>query len=76
MRCNGKCYLARQLKQQENKDQQAPDLTKARFEFQPCVLPTQLNFGAVQLVDQVPFKDFKEAVTSSLLPLIFHPPSI
>ena len=76
MRCNGKCYLARQLKQQENKDQQAPDLKKARFEFQPCVLPSQLNFGTLQLVDLVQFQDIKEAVTSSFLPLIFHPPSI
>ena len=42
MHCNGKCYLAKQLKEQEQQEQQAPIQKREKFEVQPFYLPTSV----------------------------------
>ena len=76
MHCNGKCYLARQLKKQEKQDQQAPVAKKSKIEvqlFHPSE-PLQMNIckqdGKIEYLPAYPLP------LPSFSHSIFHPPAI
>lgn len=76
MHCNGKCYLARKLMEQEKQEQQAPLPKKEKFEVQPCFLPNQLSFTSELLLNEAAYPFLDEPICSSPLSAPFHPPSV
>jgi hypothetical protein len=76
MHCNGKCYLAKQLKEQEQQEQQAPNLKREKFEVQPCYLPTSFAFTAIAFTNNIEYYYTSKVLTSPFLRSIFHPPNI
>jgi len=76
MHCNGKCYLARQLKEQEKQDQQAPNPKKEKFEIQPFFLPEQFIFEKIQFSTKVKYHYTEELIRLAFLRSVFHPPAI
>jgi len=75
MHCNGKCYLAKKLKEQEKQDQQASNSKREKFEMQSFFLPNDFGFSNVQF-STIP----KYYITYNIRILtfprsVFHPPS-
>ena len=75
MDCKGKCYLAKQLKEQEKQDQQAPVAKKFKIEVLFNLSePLQINIckqgGKVEYLPaySLPLSSFPHSV--------FHPPAI
>jgi hypothetical protein len=73
--CNGKCYLAKQLKQQEEQDQQAPAPKWEKFDVQPFFLPGSPDLSNDQLLVTTKYRTENEMLTFSFHRSIFHPPS-
>ena len=73
--CNGKCYLAKQLKQQENQDQQAPATKWEKFDMQPFFLPGSPDLSNDQFLVTTKYRAANEMLTFSFHRSIFHPPS-
>lgn len=48
MHCAGKCYLARQLKEQQKDEQQIPNAKKQKFDAPPFFLPKPIFFSNIQ----------------------------
>jgi hypothetical protein len=77
MQCNGKCYLAKKIKQEEKKEQQSP-LRKQENKQEIFALPAPLDFYAGNTS--------KPVIHYSLVPKIgtpigrafsvFHPPTV
>lgn len=76
MHCNGKCYLARQLKEQEKHDQQVPNPKREKFEVLPFFLPKQFALAGIYLSDKVEFACTQEMISSALIRSVFHPPTV
>lgn len=75
MHCNGKCYLARKLKEEEKQEQQAPVPKKEKFEVQPYFLPTQLSFVNVHTTTELNYCYTEKLDPSFFFSSVFHPPS-
>lgn len=75
LHCNGKCYVARQLKEQEKQDQQAPVAGKEKFEIQLYFLPHQYSFTGVLFSVKTHYYYTEEFTGSTFIRAIFHPPS-
>lgn len=73
--CNGKCYLAKQLKQHEKQDQQAPAPKWEKFDMQPFFLPEFPDLSNDQLLVTTKYRAENEMLTFSFHRSIFHPPS-
>ncbi|HRP55846.1 hypothetical protein [Agriterribacter sp.] len=73
--CNGKCYLTKQLDQQEKQDQQAPVPKWEKFDMQPFFLPKDLDFLNDRLLVTTEYPIENEMLTFSFPRSIFHPPS-
>ncbi len=73
--CNGKCYLAKQLKQQEEQDQQAPAPKWEKVDVQPFFLPGSPDLSNDQLLVTTKYRTENEMLTFSFHRSIFHPPS-
>ena len=76
MHCNGKCYLAKQLKDQEQKDQQAPCPKREKFEVQPFFLPENISLIPSSPVIKVAFYQLVDINTTSFPRSVFRPPSV
>lgn len=76
MHCNGKCYLAKQLKQQEKQEQQSPNPMKEKFDVQPFFLPNDLVFTSIRFTAKLKYHFTKETISSRDPAPIFHPPTI
>jgi hypothetical protein len=74
--CKGQCYLTKQLKENEKKEQNLPDLKQKEiqlffqsnfsFEFEKAIFQGQLNFASYE--DNFLYSEFLYSV--------FHPPKI
>ena len=75
MQCNGKCYLAKKLKQQEKQDQQAPVSKNEKFDIAPFFVPEPVSIiKSFSIIKAIFFT--KDAVLVYSAPRsIFHPPS-
>lgn len=76
MHCNGKCFLAKQLRAQEKQEQQAPDSKKEKFEVQPFFLPDDINLINIRPVSTIAFCETKDIKTSNFPRSVFHPPMV
>ena len=78
LRCNGKCYLAKQLRRAENGPAKAPAGTLAKAKFE-AVAPSYLRLPAPGLAGSVAALRYAPAVAcpDAAAPLqgIFHPPA-
>jgi len=76
MHCEGKCCLARKLKEQEKQDQQAPNSRKEKFDIQPFFLPKQLSLVNIRFSHNVEYPTTEDLINSSFHHSIFHPPNV
>ena len=73
--CNGKCYLTKQLNQQEKQDQQTPVPKWEKFDMQLFFLPKSLDILNDQFLVTTAYRTENEMLTFSFHRSIFHPPS-
>ena len=77
MHCNGKCYLSRQLKEQEKQEQQIPDSRKINFEVAPFFLPKPFSLPNVYYSSiKVQYLPTVDVLSSTFLRSVFHPPTV
>lgn len=76
MHCNGKCYLAKKIKQQEKQDQQAPASRNERFDVILYFAPFYTALQNDQPATKNKFFIKDENLVSSCSSSIFHPPSV
>lgn len=76
MQCNGKCYLSKKLKEQENQDQQVPVSKNEQFNIQPFFVPAP--FLLVNTGTAIKMKYFikNDQAVASFSHSIFHPPIV
>ena len=73
MHCNGKCYLSKKLKQQDQ--DQSPMSRVEKFDVQPFFVPTAFSLDANLKVLPLHFFTENEDAISCVLPAPFHPPT-
>jgi hypothetical protein len=76
LHCNGKCYLARQLKEQAKKEQRAPDSKKEKFELLPYCLPESLLVASGCLFVESAYFYSDEPLAFAAHAAVFRPPGI
>ncbi|GEO11200.1 hypothetical protein SAE01_36960 [Segetibacter aerophilus] len=76
MHCNGKCYLAKQLKEQGQQEQQLPSHKREKFEVQAFFLPEQLTFTPTNFCNAVNYCDKDDTIKAVFLCSVFHPPTV
>jgi len=76
MRCNGKCYFAKRLQEQEKQERQAPTPKKVKFDAQPCPLPNPLSFLDIGFCDRAKYTAPSDPIGSTFRRSIFHPPAV
>ena len=76
MHCNGKCYVAKQLKEQESQDQQSPQPKKEKLDFNPFYLPNDVKLLNNCDVSDITFCNLPQISTSDFPRVIFHPPTM
>ncbi len=75
MHCNGKCYLTKKLKEQQNPDQQTPVTRNEKFDMVPFFVPKPFILKEPLAVSQSHYFIKNENGTFSFHSSIFHPPS-
>ena len=76
LKCNGKCYLGRKLKEAEQKEnQQAPLQEKQVKETEPCIIELLSYCIAAPTADIIRHPAPAHHFTSSYLSAVFRPPS-
>lgn len=75
MNCNGKCYLKKQLKQQEQQEQQIPLSKKTKIEVQVFNVPQPMDWITCLDQHKTDYSFFPEQGLASFSNTIFHPPS-
>jgi len=76
MNCNGKCYLAMKIQEQEKQDQQAPSSMKEKFEIQQFYLPQEITLVSFHGSAEVRYYYINDSFTSAYHPSVFHPPTL
>lgn len=74
MHCNGKCYLAKKLKDQE-KQNQSPVSKTEKFDLQPFFIPESFSLKNAVTVFKPQYFTKNEKSVSTFRASIFHPPS-
>ena len=75
MKCNGKCYLTKKLKEQEKQDQQTPVSKSERFDVAPFFVPRLFALEPPLPVSKRQFIIENDCHVSSFPRNVFHPPS-
>lgn len=73
LKCNGKCYLAKQLKKADKKENNAPLNAKEKSEIVPGVL-NKIQLSPIQTAINIPFLPYLQAYSNCNPGDIFHPP--
>ena len=76
MHCNGKCYLKKRLKEQEQQDQQAPNSKREKFEGQPYFLPENFKLIPTLSVTNIAYCNLIDIKATSFPRSVFRPPSV
>lgn len=74
MHCNGKCYLAKQLKNQQ-KQEQAPVTKKDNLEVQLFLTAFEDNYPGIESYYKKSHYTFYDVKLTSFPRSIFHPPA-
>jgi hypothetical protein len=76
MKCEGKCYLCKRLKNEEKKDQENPERrAENRFESLPFPLGFSLTHPTGTTIS-LEYPSFQEEVNNSFVLSLFHPPQV
>ncbi|MEO8583730.1 MAG: hypothetical protein ABI415_08025 [Flavitalea sp.] len=76
LHCNGQCLLMKKMKEQEHKDQQAPERkSENKSEVIPSSIYVSQTFQFTD-VSAILFPSFKDALLRKSVRPIFHPPSV
>ena len=76
MGCKGKCYLAKQLKAQDQQEKQSPNSKREKFEIQPFFLPATISLSNFPNLIVVEYKTSIDRIPATFPRTIFHPPSV
>ena len=76
MQCNGKCYLAKKLKEQEQQEQQSPVPKKEQFEIQLFCSNLVYSLAGMQGSSKVEHVEPAAGTLSTFPRSVFHPPSV
>jgi hypothetical protein len=76
LHCNGKCYLAKKLKEQEKQEQQSPGTKKIKLEIPFYFLPKQFNFAGIRPSDKEEYQFTNDFMTAAFYRSVFHPPTV
>lgn len=76
MHCNGKCYLAKQLKEEQKQEQQAPVTKKYKIDVQLFNLSEPLQLSNCTRDNPIQHIAAYVLELSSFHPSIFHPPTV
>jgi hypothetical protein len=74
MRCYGKCFLKKQQQKEEDRNQQATENKKEKFEMQPYFLPEQIHTNIQIISAIIPFNKLAYITLAGYPASIFHPP--
>ncbi len=74
MHCNGKCYLAKKLKEEEKKEKQAPVSKLEKFETQFFFLPNSIDLIRFQFSARLEYYDINANLAETLPRSVFRPP--
>jgi hypothetical protein len=77
-KCNGKCHLFKQLREQQERDRgntatALPEILKAKTETL-AEEPINTSFSFFRQMDQIIFETINQNLSSAVLADIFHPP--
>jgi len=75
MHCNGKCYLAKRIREQENPDRQSPTSKNDRFDVAPFFVPKPFKIEYTFSDRKSLFIIMNDGSLSTFHRSIFHPPS-
>lgn len=75
LHCDGKCYLAKQLKKQDNKEKPAQQSSKEKIDYYICQ-HCKLDLNSTQRFSKIESINFnyQEPQSTQNLASIFHPP--
>lgn len=73
--CNGKCYLAKKLKEQDKQDKQAPASKTEKFDIVPFFIPRPFILEGAVLNLKPEYFIKNDGTVSSFPTSLFHPPS-
>lgn len=76
MHCNGKCYLAKKLKEQEKQDEQAPVTKKSKIEVHVFSPSEPLHINICYQSNKPEYLPAILLPLSSLPRSVFHPPAV
>src|ERR1044072_4935300 len=62
MHCNGKCYLAKQMQQQEKQDQQSNTSKREKFEVQFFSLPQEVSLTAHSTIIKILYTEQQQHI--------------
>lgn len=75
MRCEGKCYLTKKLKDQEKQDH-SPITKVEKFDIQPFYIPQVFSLRNINTAPKHLYFNKDEKPVSSYSQFIFHPPVV
>ena len=76
LHCNGMCFMARKLREQEKQEQQAPNLKREKFDIDASVMLKRYDLPLLFPHAKPLFYTQDDAVPSALLRPVFHPPGV
>lgn len=76
MKCNGKCYLSKKLKEQENNDEQVPISKNQKIDIQPFLLAESIVMVEENNTKRILFFNRNDREINSVHGTIFHPPIV
>ncbi|HEX8356616.1 MAG TPA: hypothetical protein VF610_04360 [Segetibacter sp.] len=76
MNCNGKCYMAKQLKEEHKQDQQTPSAKKSKIEVQLFSLAESPQLNNCIKSNYIKHISNYRITLSTFHPAIFHPPAV
>lgn len=76
MQCEGKCYLSKKLKEQEQQDQQAPHLKKEKYEVQPCHIEQVCYLEPIAALVTNHYNTDSVSCFTRYPSEVFHPPAV
>lgn len=76
MKCNGKCYLSKKLKEQQKSDQQAPVNKNQKVDIQPFLVAGSIVMANGNAIKKILFFNRNDMEMDSFPGTIFHPPIV
>lgn len=74
MKCNGKCFLMKKIKEQEKQDQKTPTTNNERVNISPFFVPNPFTLTAKSIEVKMDFIIKDDLALFSFPHFIFRPP--